>query len=378
MTAIDKIIENKSVIITCGAGGVGKTTLAASIGCYAASKGRKVAVLTVDPARRLASSLGLESFKENSEPVKIKGENGVSEMDAMMLDNSSTFDRLVRKYAPDEKKAETILANKFYRHFSGSVGGTHEYTAMERLYELHQQGKWDLLIMDTPPTVHALDFLDAPQRMIDLFDESIFKWIIKPYLAAGKVGVQVLSFGSAYIFKTMTRFVGGEMIQDLSEFLFLFQDLFEGFKQRATKVQQLLHNDKTGFLIVTTAQNNSLKEASLFHKELVRMSLPFSGFVINRFFSLMEKSDNMDNVIQLLMQNTDRKETECRQFAERLFNAQQKYLEAAEQQRVTLKSFKNRFNNQPEIYSVPLFDRDVADVDTLLKVADSLTVEDSE
>jgi len=375
MSAIDKIIDVKSVIITCGAGGVGKTTIAAAIGCYAAKKGRKVAVLTVDPARRLASSLGLDSFEENSEPIKIPTKDGFVTMDAMMLDNSSTFDRLVKKYAPNEEQAKTILANKFYRHFSGSVGGTHEYTAMERLYELSNMGKWDLLIMDTPPTVHALDFLDAPQRMIDLFDESIFKWVIKPYLAAGKVGVQVLSFGSAYIFKTLTKFVGGEMLQDLSEFLFLFQDLFEGFKSRAVDVQKLLHDDKTGFLIVATAQINSLKEASLFKRELFRMNLPFTGFVINRYFRLLDKCEDKNYVLKKLLENSGRSKEECEAFAERLFTAQEKYQSASMQQRETLSTFRNKMTKNPDTFSVPLFNRDVADIDSLIRVAESLAVE---
>lgn len=361
---IDEIIEGRSVVITCGAGGVGKTTSAAAIACRAAALGRKAVVLTIDPARRLAASLGLDSFDSESRPVGLppdeRGE--VKTFDAMMLDSRRTFDRLVMRYASEEG-AEKILNNRFYRHFTGAVGGSHEYTAMERLYELYEEGKWDLLVLDTPPTVHALDFLDAPQKLIDAFDESIFRWLIKPYLAAGKVGVQVLSFGSAYIVKVLTRIVGGEMIDDLSEFLLLFQELFEGFSERAKAVQNLLHGDKTAFMIVATTQANSLQDARLFYSEIQRMQMPFGGFIINRRMQAPKETLRRARIEQAL---ADAVANDDETFVDRLMAVKKNYEVAAKRQQRNLDLLIESITPKPNIYSIPLMEKDVADVRGLL------------
>ena len=372
---VDRLLEGRRVVITCGAGGVGKTTCAAAIGCRAAQTGRRVAVLTVDPARRLASSLGLENFDEVASNVAVPGADDGGELDAMMLDTSSTYDRLVKRYATNPEQAEAILSNKFYRHFSGAVGGSHEYTAMERLYELIEGGTYDLLVLDTPPTIRALDFLDAPQRLIDAFDESIFRWVIKPYIMAGRVGVQVLSFGSAYIFKTMTRFVGGEMIQDLSEFIYLFHGMFEGFRSRAKDVQELLHDDGTTFIIVATPQASSLQDAAVFFRELKRMKLPFGGFMINRTLPLLRAKIERAEIERRLCRSTEAGHTLSRDFLDRLFDSIKKYQSAAQQQHHSLKRFLSQISPAPALYFVPLFESDVADIDGLLKFSTSVKKE---
>ncbi len=369
---IDRLFEDKRIVITCGAGGVGKTTSAAAIACRAAQTGRKVAVLTVDPARRLASSLGMREFQQDGSVVEIPGENGeeASRMDAMMLDVRSTYDRLVQRYATSPEQVEGILNNKFYRHFSGAVGGSHEYTAMERLYELVEQKRWDLLVLDTPPTVHALDFLDAPQRLIDAFDESIFRWVITPYLMAGKVGVQVLSFGSAYIFKTLTRFAGGQMIEDLSEYLRLFQGMFEGFRDRARAVQKLLHDSNTHFVVVATPQPNSLQDAALFHRELARMDLPFGGFLINRAMPPLPELFSLEQLQQNFSGTTNDSG-----LLNRLVESQNNYQLAAERQQQRLQRFLSGIDPAPTIYRAPLFEQDVSDVSGLLALTKLVSVE---
>lgn len=373
---LDRLIEGNNIIITCGAGGVGKTTCAAAIACHGVRMGRKVAVLTVDPARRLASSLGFDNFAEEIKIVPVPSRTGEVDLElhAAMLDVRSTFDRLVTRYTSSEQ-ADVILCNKFYRHFTGSVGGTHEYTAMERLHELWESGRWDLLVLDTPPTVHALDFLDAPQRLIDLFDETVFRWIIKPYLAAGKVGVQVLSFGSAYIIKTLTRFVGGEMLQDLSEFLFLFQDLFEGFQKRAREVQELLLSEKTSFLIVSTAKTNALQDAALFHRELTRKGLPFGGFLINRTLNDPPEGFDEETISSRVLNNLAAPWADSPDFAEHLLESYSDYRTSVVQQGRLLRRFTVGITPQPDVFRVLLFNRDVSDVEGLIHFAENISLE---
>ncbi len=371
---LDRIFENKRVIITCGAGGVGKTTLAAAIACRAARLGRNVAVLTIDPARRLASSLGLSDIGDEARAIDVPPlpDYETGRLDAIMLDVRSTFDRLVQRNATTSKQAEAILNNKFYRHFSGAVGGSQEYTAMERLYELSEQDAYDLLVLDTPPTVHALDFLDAPQRLIDAFDESIFRWVIKPYLMAGKVGVQVLSFGSAYIFKTLTRFVGGDMLEDLSEYLLLFQGMYEGFRERARSVQTLLHDPDSRFLVVATAQPSSLQDAALFHRELQRMELPFGGFLINRMLPGPQGELRASEIQARCAAHPDARGLQCDAFIERLVESQQRYAAAARHQQRLVEQFRIGFNPPPELYHAPLLKADVADIEGLLSIGESV------
>ncbi len=377
---LDPIIQSSRVIVTCGAGGVGKTTCAAAIGCRAVQLGRRTVVLTVDPARRLASSLGLERFEGEACRVAVPTDSEDAEerfLDAMMLDTSSTYDRLVRRYSEDEEQAEAILTNRFYRHFSGAVGGSHEYTAMERLYELLEEGRWDLLILDTPPTVHALDFLDAPQRLIDAFDESIFRWIIKPYLMAGKVGVQVLSFGSAYVLKTLTRFVGGDMIEDLSEFLILFQGMFEGFRQRALAVQELLHDEKTVFLVVATPLPSSLQDAGLFHREIRGMNLPFGGFILNRTCRPLDETFTRFALRQGLSEIPRARFALSEEFLDRLYDSQQHYQMAAMRQKRNVKRFLSQLDGPKDAYFVSLFDEDISDVAGLLRFSSGIRREDA-
>ncbi|RJO66720.1 MAG: ArsA family ATPase [Myxococcales bacterium] len=368
---IDRIFAERRVVVACGAGGVGKTTSAAAIACRAAQTGRRTAVLTIDPARRLAASLGIGRFTGEAQEVAVPpGEEGrPGRLDVLMLDTRSTYDRMVQRYATTSGQAEAILKNPFYRHFSGAVGGSHEFTAMERLHELIEANRYDLIVLDTPPTIHALDFLDAPQRLIDAFDESIFRWIIRPYLMAGKVGVQVLSFGSAYIFKTLAKFAGGEMMEHLSEFLQLFQGMFEGFRERARAVQTLLHDPSTRFFIVATPQANALQEAVLFHRELARMDLPFGGFLLNRALVPLEKPLGKEALTSRLAALPEAHFALSAAFIDRLADAEAKHQAAARSHRRAIDAFLGPIEPPPPLYVVPLFDNDIADVRGLVAFA---------
>jgi len=372
MSELLRLLEGKRVLITCGAGGVGKTTSAAAIACLAARSGRKTAVLTVDPARRLARSLGLSAFSGEAACVPLPGEagKGSPSFEAMMLDNRSTFDRLVQRYAPSVEQAQAIMNNPFYRHFTGAVGGAHEYGAMERLYEIMEQGRHDLIVLDTPPTVHALDFLDAPQKLIDAFDESVFRWVIKPYLVAGKVGLNVLSFGSNYIYRTLTRFVGGEMIRDLSEFLRLFQGMFEGFRERAQAVQALLHDERTGFLVVTTPEANALKDAAVFLRELSRMDLPFAGFLFNR----VVREEGLCEPETLFSRLAEAGENFPPDFVMRMTALCERQRLTSARQWVSIARFVRTTAPQAPWWWAPLFARDIADTEGLLALAESVSL----
>ena len=284
---IARIADHKEVIVCAGAGGVGKTTIAAAIAVKAASDGKKVAVLTIDPAKRLASSLGLKELtndprKVTSRKFTTAGIDLAGEMYAMMLDTRSTFDDVVMRYAPSQQQAETILANRFYKNIAGALSGTQEYMAMEKLYELHADGGYDLIVIDTPPTRNALDFLDAPRRMIDFFDSRVLKWLIIPYTKGGGGLVRVANIAAATFLKIVQRIVGAEVLQDTAEFFGNLQGMYEGFKERADEVAKLLRSNVTSFVVVTSPAAESVEEASFFATRLNESDLPFGALVVNR------------------------------------------------------------------------------------------------
>jgi anion-transporting ArsA/GET3 family ATPase len=287
VNAIEEIVATKKVIVCAGSGGVGKTTAAAAIALQAAIIGRKTAVLTIDPAQRLASSLGLKSL--SNEPTKVNARKFQSasiepagELHAMMLDTKTTFDKVVMQYAPTREQAERIIANRFYRNISGTLSGTQEYMAMEKLYELHADGNFDLLVIDTPPTRNALDFLDAPRRMTDFFESKVLRWFLMPYMRAGGGLMRVANVAATTFLKVVKRIVGGDVLEDTAEFFGNLEGMYEGFKQRARDVAALLRSDATAFVIVTSPYEDSVREATFFAARLNEENLPFGALVVNR------------------------------------------------------------------------------------------------
>jgi anion-transporting ArsA/GET3 family ATPase len=287
VNAIEEIVAHKEVIVCAGSGGVGKTTTAAAIAVQAAVAGRKTVVLTIDPAKRLASSLGLT--KLSNEPSKVAPRKFQSaslkpkaELHAMMLDTKSTFDEVVMQHAPTREQAERIIANRFYKNISGTLSGTQEYMAMEKLYELHSEGKFDLLVIDTPPTRNALDFLDAPRRMTDFFESRVLRWFLMPYMKAGGGLMRVANVAATTFLKVVKRIVGGEVLEDTAEFFGNLEGMYEGFKQRARDVATLLRSDATAFVIVTSPAEDSVREATFFAARLNEENLPFGALVVNR------------------------------------------------------------------------------------------------
>jgi anion-transporting ArsA/GET3 family ATPase len=286
-TAVSRLVERKQILVCAGAGGVGKTTVAAAIGVKAAAEGKKVAVLTIDPAKRLAASLGLKSLTNEPKKVNVRkfsaaGIEMNGELHAMMLDTKSTFDQVVARYAPSKQQAETILANRLYRNIAGALSGTQEYMAMEKLYELHTEGDYDLIVIDTPPTRNALDFLDAPKRMIDFFESRVLRWLILPYTRAGGGLFKVANVAATTFLKVVQRIVGSETLEDAAEFFGSLQGMYDGFKQRARQVASLLQSNATSFIVVTSPAADSVEEARFFAARLNESGLPFGGLVVNR------------------------------------------------------------------------------------------------
>ncbi len=281
------LLERKKVLICCGSGGVGKTTTSAALALYAASMGYKTIVLTIDPAKRLANSLGIQKidFQEKEIPkaeLRRAGIEPKAPLFAMMLDTKRTFDDLILKYAPNEEKAQSILQNKLYQHLSNMIAGSQEYMAMEKLYEVVQERDYDLVVLDTPPSRHALDFLDAPTKMSAMVGDSVMKWFLKPSLFVSKSSLQLLDRSVKRVFKTFDKVAGFEFLQDLSQMLVSVSGLLEGFQDRAQKVELLLHDKDTGFLLVAAPQPIPLREAEYFYRKIQDNALPFAGFIFNR------------------------------------------------------------------------------------------------
>ncbi|MFP4310960.1 MAG: ArsA family ATPase [Nitriliruptoraceae bacterium] len=277
-------IASAHVLVTTGAGGVGKTTSAAAIGLAAAGLGRRTLVLTIDPARRLAQAMGLDTLDDTPSPVPLDDAHRAAggELWAMMLDMQTTFDRLIERHASSPAEAEAITSNRIYRQLSSTLSGTQEYMAMERLHELHEEGRFDLLVIDTPPTRSALDFLDAPRRMTSFLEGRLLRLLLKPGVAAGRGIGRVVGAGAAAFMRVAGRVTGMELLQDLADFFRDFEGMYDGFKQRAEEVLDLLRNPTSRFVVVTSAEPPPLREARYFLERLEQEGLHAAGVVVNR------------------------------------------------------------------------------------------------
>jgi anion-transporting ArsA/GET3 family ATPase len=275
-------VRTRRVLVVCGSGGVGKTTTSAALGLWAARQGRRVLVCTVDPSRRLATSLGLRSLSERPRALPVEGLPAGAGLWAMTLDTKRTFDALVERYTPDEAARRRILENRFYRHISDALSGTHEYMAMEKLLDLAADERYDLVVLDTPPTRHALDFLEAPERLLGFLDSSVLRFFLRPYFAAGRLTLKVASRSGALLLKLADSVVGLQFLQDLSEFFLAFESMYDGFKQRATEVFELLRRPSSAFVLVCSPASPALDETLYFYDRLREKAMPFAAFLVNR------------------------------------------------------------------------------------------------
>ena len=281
---IEALVRSRNVIVCVGSGGVGKTTMSAAIALKAAELGRTVCVLTIDPARRLANALGLESLgnvetvvdRARFEAAGLPAPAG--QLWAMTLDPKRTWDDLVRRFAADEAQAQRILGNHYYQQISSAIAGSQEFMAMEKLYELHESGTYDLIVLDTPPARHALDFLDAPKKMMGFMDESVLNVLLAP----GRVGLSLFQTSGAWMFAALQRLTGFEVLRDISEFVRSFSGMHAGFRDRAARVETLLRASGSTVLLVTSPNPPTVEEALTFRRKLVDYGMPWAGFVVNR------------------------------------------------------------------------------------------------
>ncbi|HYZ97873.1 MAG TPA: ArsA-related P-loop ATPase [Acidimicrobiales bacterium] len=273
--SLDELVAQRRIVVCCGSGGVGKTTVAAVAGLEGARRRRRTVVVTIDPAKRLADALGLAGLSDT--PGRIEGD-WPGELWAMMLDTRSTFDALVGKYAATPEQAERILANRFYRNISSALSGTQEYMAMEKLYELHEEADFELVVVDTPPTRHALDFLDAPRRLSRFLEHRLFRMLMAP----SRGFVRAVNVAAQTFLRTVSKVVGGEVVDDAIAFFKAFEGMEEGFRQRAERVNELLAAPETAFVLVASPRRDTVAEAQFFADRLAEAGIAVQGLVVNR------------------------------------------------------------------------------------------------
>ncbi len=287
-TSIEQLLAAKEIVVFCGSGGVGKTSVAAAAALGAAARlGGKVLVLTIDPARRLATALGLErlgnvAHQVPADALKAAGIEPRGELWAAMLDTKQSWDDLVLRHAKDEETAYRILENRLYHNLTARFVQSHDYIAMERLYEVHASGDYDLIVIDTPPTRNAIDFLEAPKRMAEFFGGRLLRWLTLPYRVGGRRGTRVLNVASKPFYTMADRILGSKFLEDIAEFFMAFQTMYAGFVDRAHAVERLLHDRRTTFAVVTTLEAAPLHEAERFCAELRNRDFHLGALVLNK------------------------------------------------------------------------------------------------
>ena len=285
--SLRSLIDSRRVILCVGCGGVGKTTTAAALGLAAAMAGKRTLCLTIDPAKRLAESLGfseMTSEAQRVEPERLAraGLDVKGSLTVMMLDTKGTFDDLIGRHASSPDVRDRILRNRLYRHVSTSLAGTQEYMAMEKLYALKGDPRWDLIVVDTPPTANALDFLDAPDRMIDAIDSTVLRWLVAAFQSSGKVGVNLLARSAASALRGIAKLTGQGFLEALAEFVVLMNEMFGGFRKRADEVRKALRGPEVAYVLVTSPDPLSIREIRFFADRLREMQMPRDAVVVNR------------------------------------------------------------------------------------------------
>jgi anion-transporting ArsA/GET3 family ATPase len=288
--SLRQLITSRRVLIAVGAGGVGKTTTAAALGVAAARRGKRVLCLTIDPAKRLAEALGLERMSGEEQTVdrRLFEQAGIplppeGALSAMMLDTKRTFDDLVIKYSSTPENAQRLLNNRLYKYVSTSLAGTQEYMAMEKLVAVQSDPRFNLVILDTPPTANALDFLDAPERLVEALDSATMAWFIQAFESTGKLSLNLLARSAAIVLRGLGKITGGGFLQAMAEFITELNDLFGGFKKRAQMVEAALRSPDVSFVLVTSPSPMNVQEVLFFSERLEQSGMPRGAFVVNRF-----------------------------------------------------------------------------------------------
>jgi anion-transporting ArsA/GET3 family ATPase len=297
VNSLAQALVRKRVLICVGAGGVGKTTIGAALALRAAVEGTSAIVCTIDPAKRLANSLGLQELgnaetRISDEVMRAAGLQPKAPLRAMMLDMKQAWDEMIVKLASPDRR-EKILGNRFYKALSTALAGSQEYIAMEKLLELRTERDYGLIVLDTPPTVHALDFLDAPNRVLDFLDNEAARWLLTPALLAGKVGLQLFNLGGSYVTKTLAKFTGTDVLQELANLLLAMSGLNDNLRQSAHQVRELLASDETAFVLVTTPNKERLDEVAHFQSVLRQNQMDLVAVVVNRVHPPPQAADRV-------------------------------------------------------------------------------------
>jgi anion-transporting ArsA/GET3 family ATPase len=358
--------DGKKVVICAGSGGVGKTTTSAALAIGLAAEGKRVAVVTIDPARRLATSLGLDELGNDPaliDPERFAG-HGVEirgELWAMMLDAKRTFDELIERLAPDAQTRDDVLNNRIYQQLSGAVAGSQEFTAVAKVYDLSRSGRFDVLVLDTPPSRNALDFLEAPDRLTSFFEGRA----LRVFLAPTGLAARVMGAGTGVVFGVLKRLTGVDLLDDLSVFFRALGGLIDGFRERARGVKALLGDPGTTFLIITSPEREPVEEALFFHGRLAEARMPFGGLVVNRVRPLGEEDPDPEEVRERLAPEVGDA------LARKVARAWSEERTLAHRDAAAIERLQER-TQAPETVVVPELPGDVHDVDGLVAVHDHL------
>ncbi|MCU1701244.1 MAG: Arsenical pump-driving ATPase [Mycobacterium sp.] len=357
------------VVVCCGAGGVGKTTTAAAMALRAAEYGRTVVVLTIDPAKRLAQALGIESLGNTPQRVPLAPEV-TGELHAMMLDMRRTFDEMVLQYSADSERAEAILENQFYQTVATSLAGTQEYMAMEKLGQLLAEDKWDLIVVDTPPSRNALDFLDAPKRLGSFMDSRLWRLLLAPGRGIGKLVTGVVGLAM----KALSTVLGSQMLSDAAGFVQALDATFDGFRQKADKTYELLKRRGTQFVVVSAAEPDALREASFFVDRLSKENMPLAGLILNRTHPMLcELNAETANDAAAKLEASDG-DTGADALTAALLRIHADRAMTAKREVRLLSRFTGA-NPAVAIVGVPSLPFDVSDLEALRAIADQITGE---
>ncbi|MBN2056760.1 ArsA family ATPase [bacterium] len=374
MSTVSRMIREHDVLVCCGNGGVGKTTVSAALALLGALQGRNTLIMTIDPAKRLANALGLSGLSNRQAPIPREhleqaGLHLEARLHAMMLDAKSTWDDLVARYAPTEAIRDRIYHNLIYRNLSDAMSGSQEYMALEKLYEVATDYDYDLIVVDTPPSRNAVDFLRAPLRMKSFVSNStFFKLFLNPGMRAGKFGWRLVSSGGATLFKILERITGAGLLRDLAEFFTHFEEMIAGFGARASHIDDLIHSTRCAFILVATPTAPSLAEVNDFKQVLDMMKLSFWGHIINR---VIPDPGAAGGIIDETTKNAagDPAAVELLEYLEAIHALQ--HARFVEERRL-LEDFSAHLPQQDHLVEIPVLPREVNDLSVLAEVADRL------
>ena len=376
--SLEPIVKNKRVLICVGSGGVGKTSTAATIGLLATRLQIKTLVMTIDPARRLAAALGLAEMDHKARPVPDEklASAGINPglYDAMMLEPKGTFDELVRRYAPDGETVQRLLQSKIYQQVSSRLAGSQEYAAMEMLHAIRQEDRYRLLVLDTPPTANALDFLNAPRKMVDAVQSPAVSLFVRSYEKAGHLSLDMLGFGASYVVRRLARFVGSDFLNDIAEFLSRLSTLLEGMQERAAAVQQMLAADDTGFIVVTSPDPGAVDEAIHFSTLLAQQGMDLVAVVINRVHPMHPVALDEAEIAHKVEEASGLSPEDASNLARVLERSHAQLQSLARADAVQVQRLREHCGDQPLYLPVPLFNEDIYDMLGLLMLGRFLGV----